>query len=166
MGLSKMSGEAPWQETADRYFHLLTDLFREVEKFREPAQKLEALLLVLLGSLGASCGFLWTRESSSGREHWIDRGIPPAEAENWKTLLPGFLRDLQPAAANRQLLSFFRSNDRPPFPPPDCPTERQYKPDTPLGIGSTVPGFFRTGEVAPGRGLYRRRSRTVIGVGL
>jgi rhodanese-related sulfurtransferase len=96
MGLSKMPGEAPGQETADRFFHLLTDLSREVEKSREPAQKLDALLLVVLGSLGASCGFLWTRESPSGREHWIDRGIPPSEAENWKTYLPGFIRDLQP----------------------------------------------------------------------
>jgi rhodanese-related sulfurtransferase len=96
MGLSKIPGEAPGQETADRFFFLLTDLSREVGKFRELAQKLDALLLVVLGSLGASSGFLWIRENSPGREHWIDRGIPPSEAENWKIHLPGFLRDLQP----------------------------------------------------------------------
>ena len=96
MGLSKISEEASRQETADRFFHLLTDLSREVGKFREPAQKLDAFLLVVLGSLGASCGFLWARESPAGREHWIDRGIPPSEAGNWKTHFPGFIRDLQP----------------------------------------------------------------------
>ena len=96
MGLSKISEEASRQETADRFFHLLTDLSREVGKFREPAQKLDAFLLVVLGSLGASCGFLWAWESPAGREHWIDRGIPPSEAENWKTHFPRFIRDLQP----------------------------------------------------------------------
>ncbi|HSO71773.1 MAG TPA: hypothetical protein VLR91_03885, partial [Thermodesulfobacteriota bacterium] len=96
MGLSKKPGEAPGQETADRFFHLLTDLSREAGKYREPAQKLDALLLVVLGSLGASCGFLWIRESPTGQEHWIDRGIPPSEAETWKTHLPRFIRILQP----------------------------------------------------------------------
>ena len=62
MGLSKIPGEAPGQETADRFFHLLTDLFREVGKFRETAQKLDAFLLVVLGSLGRPAA-----SSGSGR---------------------------------------------------------------------------------------------------
>ena len=109
MGLSKISGEASGQETADRFFHLLTDLSREVGKFREPAQKLDAFLLVVLGSLGASCGFLWARESPAGREHWIDRGIPPSEAENWKTHFHGFIRELQPRRPSPAAPLFFSS---------------------------------------------------------
>ena len=69
--------------------------------------------MVVLGSLGASCGFLWTWESPTGREQWIDRGIPPSEAETWKTYLPRFIRDLQPPPPQSGgPLSFFRPNDR------------------------------------------------------
>jgi rhodanese-related sulfurtransferase len=115
MGLSKIPGEAPGQEPADRFFHLLTDLSREVGKFRETAQKLDAFLLVVLGSLGASCGFLWAWESPANREQWIDRGIPPSEAENWKTYLPLFIGDLQPPPpqSGSPPLFFVRMTDTP-----------------------------------------------------
>ncbi len=164
MGLSKMSGEAPWQETADRYFHLLTDLFREVEKFREPAQKLEALLLVLLGSLGASCGFLWTRESSSGREHWIDRGIPPAEAENWKTLLPGFLRDLQPPTQTGSSSLFFVRMTDPHSRPRTVPQNDSISLILHWGSGQQFQGFLGLGKLLRGGDYTAEDQELLLGL--
>ena len=89
-------GEDPLAKPAARFFHLLADLSREVGKYQETGPRLEAFLLTLLGSLGASGGFLWAGSSPADQGLWIDRGISPAKAETWGKAIPALIRDLQP----------------------------------------------------------------------
>lgn len=165
MGLSKIPGQETGQETADRFFHLLTDLSREVGKFRETAQKLDAFLLVVLGSLGASCGFLWAWESPAGREQWIDRGIPPSEAENWKTYLPQFIRDLQPPPPQPGGSPlFFVRLIATPFRTGAVPQADRINLLLHWGAGQSIQGFLGLGKMLRGEDYTAEDQELLLGL--
>ena len=164
MGFSKRPGEAAGQERADRFFRLLTDLSREVGKFRETAQKLDAFLLVVLGSLGASCGFLWAWERLAGREQWIDRGIPPSEAESWKTYLPLFIRDLPPPPQSGGPPLFFVRMTDTPFRSGAVPQAERISLVLHWGTGQQFQGFLGLGKLLRGGDYTAEDQELLLGL--